>query len=65
MVPAGQVMAVPPGVSLRDAAALPEVACTVWSTVFMTSRLSSGESFLVYGLNVLSDVFDPLVTWWL
>ncbi|MQL80103.1 hypothetical protein Taro_012557 [Colocasia esculenta] len=48
-VPAGQVLPVPPGVSLEEAAGLPEVACTVWSTVFMTSRLSPGESFLVHG----------------
>ncbi|XP_062087331.1 uncharacterized protein LOC133794151 [Humulus lupulus] len=48
-VPAAQVLPIPSGVSLKDAAALPEVACTVWSTVFMTSRLSAGESFLVHG----------------
>ncbi|EXB51810.1 Quinone oxidoreductase PIG3 [Morus notabilis] len=48
-VSAGQVLPVPPGVSLVEAASLPEVACTVWSTVFMTSRLSAGESFLVHG----------------
>ncbi|KAB5533955.1 hypothetical protein DKX38_017041 [Salix brachista] len=48
-VPAGQVLPVPQGVSLKDAASLPEVACTVWSTVFMMSRLSAGETFLVHG----------------
>lgn len=48
-VPAGQVLPIPPGVSLKDAASLPEVACTVWSTVFMTSKLSSGETFLIHG----------------
>ncbi|VFQ86026.1 unnamed protein product [Cuscuta campestris] len=48
-VPAGQVLPVPRGVSLQDAASFPEVACTVWSTVFMMSRLSSGESFLIHG----------------
>ncbi|TXG47316.1 hypothetical protein EZV62_026610 [Acer yangbiense] len=48
-VPAGQILPVPPGVSLKDAAAFPEVACTVWSTVFMTSHLSAGETFLVHG----------------
>ncbi|XP_017978741.1 PREDICTED: quinone oxidoreductase PIG3 [Theobroma cacao] len=48
-VPAGQVLPIPPGVSLKDAAGLPEVACTVWSTVFMMSRLSAGETFLVHG----------------
>lgn len=46
-VPAGQVLPVPSGVSLKDAASFPEVACTVWSTVFMMSRLSAGETFLV------------------
>ncbi|KAK2988818.1 hypothetical protein RJ640_022529, partial [Escallonia rubra] len=45
-VPAGQVLPVPPGVTLKDAASFPEVACTVWSTVFMMSRLSAGETFL-------------------
>ncbi|XP_062162292.1 uncharacterized protein LOC133869335 [Alnus glutinosa] len=48
-VPAAQVLPIPPGVSLEDAASLPEVACTVWSTVFMISRLSAGETFLVHG----------------
>ncbi|KAJ9168913.1 hypothetical protein P3X46_020390 [Hevea brasiliensis] len=48
-VPAGQVLPVPPGISLKDAAAFPEVACTVWSTVFMMSRLSAGETFLIHG----------------
>lgn len=46
-VPAGQVLPVPPGISLIEAASFPEVACTVWSTVFMMSRLSAGETFLV------------------
>ncbi|WVZ73238.1 hypothetical protein U9M48_021567 [Paspalum notatum var. saurae] len=49
VVPAGQLLPVPEGVSLTDAAAFPEVACTVWSTVFMTSHLSPGESFLIHG----------------
>ncbi|XP_039113884.1 LOW QUALITY PROTEIN: quinone oxidoreductase PIG3-like [Dioscorea cayenensis subsp. rotundata] len=48
-VPEGQVLPVPEGVSLRDAGTLPEVVCTVWSTVFMMSRLSPGESFLIHG----------------
>ncbi|KAL6333080.1 hypothetical protein AAG906_028263 [Vitis piasezkii] len=46
-VPAGQVLPVPSGVSLKDAAGIPEVACTVWSTVFMMSRLTAGETFLI------------------
>ncbi|XP_040376961.1 quinone oxidoreductase PIG3 [Oryza brachyantha] len=49
VVPAGQLLPVPEGVSLTDAAGLAEVACTVWSTVFMTSHLSPGESFLIHG----------------
>ncbi|KAF5190255.1 alcohol dehydrogenase [Thalictrum thalictroides] len=48
-VPEGQVLPIPFGVSLKDAASLPEVACTVWSTIFMTSKLSAGETFLVHG----------------
>ncbi|KVH96950.1 Alcohol dehydrogenase GroES-like protein [Cynara cardunculus var. scolymus] len=48
-VPAGQVLPIPAGVSLKDAASFPEVACTVWSTIFMTSRLSSGETVLIHG----------------
>lgn len=38
-VPAGQVMPVPDGVSLHEAASLPEVACTVWSNLVMTGGL--------------------------
>ena len=48
-VPAGQLMPVPDGVSLVDAAALPEVACTVWSNVFMVAGLQPGETLLVHG----------------
>jgi putative PIG3 family NAD(P)H quinone oxidoreductase len=48
-VPAGQVLPVPKGVSLVEAAALPEVTCTVWSNVFMLAGLREGESFLVHG----------------
>lgn len=48
-VPAAQVFPVPPGVSVIDAASFPEVACTVWSTVFMMSRLSAGETLLIHG----------------
>ncbi|KAL4628880.1 hypothetical protein ACB092_05G269500 [Castanea dentata] len=48
-VPDGQVLPIPPGVSVKDAGSLPEVTCTVWSTVFMMSQLSAGETFLVHG----------------
>jgi len=46
-VPAGQVLSVPQGVSLKEAASFPEVASTVWSAVSMMSRLSAGDTFLV------------------
>src|SRR3954454_6485772 len=48
-VPAGQCMPLPAGVDLVSAAALPEVACTVWSNVVQLARLSADESFLVHG----------------
>jgi putative PIG3 family NAD(P)H quinone oxidoreductase len=48
-VPAGQLLPVPSGVSLVDAAALPEVACTVWSNVFQLAALQPGEHLLVHG----------------
>ncbi len=48
-VPAGQLLPVPAGVSLVDAAALPEVTCTVWSNVFMLARLRPTETLLVHG----------------
>ncbi|QIX25257.1 NAD(P)H-quinone oxidoreductase [Nocardioides sp. JQ2195] len=48
-VPAGQLMPVPEGISLVEAAAIPEVACTVWSNVFMAAGLQPGEKFLVHG----------------
>jgi putative PIG3 family NAD(P)H quinone oxidoreductase len=48
-VPAGQLLPVPSGVSIEDAAALPEVVSTVWSNVFMTANLLPGQTFLVHG----------------
>jgi putative PIG3 family NAD(P)H quinone oxidoreductase len=48
-VPAGQVLPVPPGVELHEAAALPEVACTVWSNVVMTAGLTTGHVVLFNG----------------
>ncbi|MGY5008080.1 NAD(P)H-quinone oxidoreductase [Streptomyces sp. 900105755] len=48
-VPAGQLMPVPEGLDLKQAAALPEVACTVWSNVFMIAHLHPGETLLVHG----------------
>ncbi|MEV1333535.1 NAD(P)H-quinone oxidoreductase [Micromonospora costi] len=48
-VPAGQLLPVPAGVDLVDAAALPEVACTVWSNVVLVAGLQDGETLLVHG----------------
>ncbi len=48
-VPAGQVMPLPDGVDLVTAAALPEVAATVWSNVMMVAGLRAGDTFLVHG----------------
>ena len=48
-VPAGQLLPIPTGVSLLEAAGLPEVVCTVWSNVFQLAALQPGELLLVHG----------------
>jgi putative PIG3 family NAD(P)H quinone oxidoreductase len=48
-VPAGQLLALPQGVSVLHAAALPEVTCTVHANVFMHAALTAGETLLVHG----------------
>ena len=48
-VPAGQLMPVPDGLDVQTAAALPEVACTVWSNVAMVAHLQPRETLLVHG----------------
>ncbi|RMI34248.1 NAD(P)H-quinone oxidoreductase [Nocardia stercoris] len=49
LVPAGQVLPVPENVDLVAAAALPEVAATVWSNVVMYAGLHAGQLLLVHG----------------
>ncbi|HET7075269.1 MAG TPA: NAD(P)H-quinone oxidoreductase [Mycobacterium sp.] len=49
VVPSGQVLPIPDGVDLVDAAGLPEVACTVWSNLVMTAHLSPGQLLLIQG----------------
>ncbi len=49
VVPAGQLLPVPAGIPLTDAAALPEVASTVWSTIVMDAGLAAGELILIHG----------------
>ncbi|MEE3064199.1 MAG: NAD(P)H-quinone oxidoreductase [Actinomycetota bacterium] len=48
-VPAPQVLPIPGGVSLEDAAGLPEVACTVWSNLVLTAHLHEGQLLLMHG----------------
>jgi putative PIG3 family NAD(P)H quinone oxidoreductase len=48
-VPAGQLLPRPAGVTLTDAAGLPEVACTVHANVFDRAGLAPGETLLVHG----------------
>ena len=49
VAPAVQCLPVPKGVSMIEAAGLPETYFTVWSNVFMRGRLSGDETFLVHG----------------
>jgi putative PIG3 family NAD(P)H quinone oxidoreductase len=48
-VPEGQCLPVPNGLSLIEAAALPETIFTVWLNIFRTGRLQPGERLLVHG----------------
>ncbi|MFI5528859.1 NAD(P)H-quinone oxidoreductase [Kitasatospora sp. NPDC051853] len=48
-VPAGQLLPVPKGLTAAQAAALPEVACTVWSNLFMVAHLRPAETVLLHG----------------
>jgi NADPH2:quinone reductase len=48
-IPAEQCLPVPPGLSMRDAAAVPETFFTVWTNLFQRAGLKSGESVLVHG----------------
>jgi len=49
VAPAGQCLPLPEGLSMLEAASLPETFFTVWSNVFDRARLSDGESLLVQG----------------
>ena len=49
VAPSGQCLAVPPSLSLIEAAALPETLFTVWSNLFERGRASVGETVLVHG----------------
>ena len=49
VVPAGQAVPVPAGLSLVEAGAVPETYATVWSNVFMLAGLEAGQTLLVHG----------------
>jgi NADPH2:quinone reductase len=49
VTPAAHCLPIPTGLSLREAACLPETCFTVWSNVFMRGGLKAGERFLVHG----------------
>ncbi len=49
VAPAGQCLPVPEGVSLTDAAGLPETYFTVWSNLFERGRATAGETVLIHG----------------
>lgn len=48
-VPEGQLMPIPEGYSLTEAAAVVEVACTVWSNLGMLAGLRDGQTVLIHG----------------
>ncbi|MBN9672444.1 NAD(P)H-quinone oxidoreductase [Roseibium aggregatum] len=48
-VPAGHALPIPEGLSLVEAAALPETFFTVWTNVFDRCGLTAGERFMVHG----------------
>ncbi len=49
VAPAGHCLPPPKGLSLLEAASLPENAFTVWHNVFERGRLAAGETLLVHG----------------
>ncbi|WP_375260995.1 NAD(P)H-quinone oxidoreductase [Palleronia sp.] len=49
VTPAAHCLPIPRGLSLREAAALPETTFTVWSNLFQRGGLKAGETVLVHG----------------
>lgn len=49
LAPEGSALPVPAGVSMEEAAGLPETVFTVWANVFEAGALKPGEKFLVHG----------------
>lgn len=49
LVPKGQYLPIPQGLSMVEAAALPETVFTVWNNVFLRGGLKPGETILIHG----------------
>jgi putative PIG3 family NAD(P)H quinone oxidoreductase len=49
VVPAGQCLPIPAGLTATEAAALPEAVFTVWTNVFDRGHLKPGETILIHG----------------
>jgi len=49
VAPAAHCLPVPAGLSMLEAAALPETAFTVWGNLFRRGRLAAGETVLIHG----------------
>ena len=49
IAPQGQCLPVPPGISMQEAAALPEALLTVWHNIFQRANLQPGEKILIHG----------------
>jgi putative PIG3 family NAD(P)H quinone oxidoreductase len=49
LAPAPQCLPIPHGLSMTEAAALPETFFTVWTNVFQRGKLAAGDTFLVHG----------------
>ena len=49
IAPASHCLPVPDGISVTDAAGIPETSFTVWHNVFQRAYLQKGERFLVHG----------------
>lgn len=49
VVPVGQLMPIPAGMTLLEAASLPETAATVWSNLVMEAGLTTGQTVLIHG----------------
>ena len=48
-VPHGQLLPKPRNLTIESAAALPEVACTVYANIFLFAKLAKGELVLIHG----------------